>query len=193
LSLLNRIAYFKQIMIKVALVFTLLIAAMPDVRGQEALAPRPSPLAVVSFRYEDSYIKIVYSQPQRRGRTIIGGVVPFGQVWRLGANEATEMTLTKDVFINGSRLPAGTYSLFAIPEPTKWTMIINSDVGLWGAYNYNPRKDVMRFDIPVQPIPNAVFEPFTIAFDEHNNKADLILSWERTRVVIPIELIEAHE
>lgn len=161
-------------------------------KAQEALAPLPSPLAVVSLKYENSYLKIVYSRPQKRGRDIFGALVPYGQVWRLGANEATEITTSQDLYVGGNLLPAGTYSFFAIPQVEKWTMIINSDLGLWGAYNYNPEKDVMRFDVPVEAITDAVYEPFTMAFDEHNNKADLVISWDRTRVKVPVEFIEAH-
>ena len=71
-------------------------------------------------------------------------------MWRLGANEATEITTTKDILFDSLTLAAGTYSLFAIPEADKWTIIVNSDVGLWGAYNYNAEKDVIRFQVPVQ-------------------------------------------
>ena len=109
---------------------------------------RPSPLAIVAIRYKDAYIKITYSQPQKKGREIFGKLVPYDQVWRTGANEATELTTTKNIQINGTLLKAGTYSLFTIPQKDSWTIIINSEVGLWGAYNYNSKLDVMRFDVP---------------------------------------------
>src|SRR5688572_31274397 len=101
--------------------------------GQEAVKPRPSPLAIAAIRYKDAYIKVTYSQPLKRGREIFGKVVPFDQVWRTGANEATEITTTKNIQINGTLLKAGTYSLFTIPQKEKWTIIINSELGLWGA------------------------------------------------------------
>jgi hypothetical protein len=159
------------------------------VSAQEAITPRPSPLALITMRYKDTYVKITYSQPHKKGREIFGKVVPYGQVWRTGANEATEITLTKNILINGTLLKAGTYSIFTIPEKEKWTIIINSDVGLWGAYNYNPKMDVMRFDVPTQRLSAVVYEPFTMIFDQRNDVADLLIMWDRTRVTIPIRFI----
>lgn len=157
--------------------------------AQEAVTPRPSPLAIISMRYNTSYVKITYSQPHKRGREIFGGIVPYGKVWRTGANEATEMTLTKDITINGTLLKAGTYSLFTIPNKEKWTIIINGEVGLWGSYNYNQKLDIMRFDVPVQAIEGAAYEPLTLQFDQRNNMADLLILWDRIKVSIPIKFI----
>lgn len=155
--------------------------------GQDAVKPRPSPMAIVSNRYKDTYTKITYSQPHKHGRTIFGALVPYGQVWRTGANEATELTITKDIKINGLDLKAGTYSLFTIPGKESWTVILNSDLGLWGAYNYNSKLDVMRFDVPVIPVTEFVYEAFTILIDPKNSKADLVLAWDRTKVIIPLQ------
>ena len=158
--------------------------------AQIAIIPRPSPLAIVSARYKDSYFKITYSQPHKRGRTVFGKLVPFGKVWRTGANEATELTITKNIQLNGTLLPAGTYSIFTIPEKDKWTIIINSDLGLWGSYNYNESLDVMRFDVPVQEITgDTIFEPFTIQFNQRNEVADLLMMWDRTKVSIPVKFL----
>lgn len=154
---------------------------------------RPSPTALASIRYKDSYIKITFCQPHKRGRTIFGGLVPYGQVWRTGANEATEITLTRDIFINGTLLSAGTYSLFTIPEKDTWTIIINKDVGLWGSYNYNSKLDQIRFVVPVQAITTEVYEAFTIQFDQRNNVADLLLLWDKTKISIPIQFIEPKQ
>jgi hypothetical protein len=156
--------------------------------AQELLKLRPSPLAIASVRYKDNYIKITYSQPQKKNREVFGRLVPFGKVWRTGANEATELTTTHDILIDSILLRAGTYSLFTIPERDKWTIIINSDVGLWGAYNYNPQKDLWRFDVPVQPT-DKIYEPFTITFNHRNELADLLIMWDDTRVSIPIKFI----
>jgi hypothetical protein len=128
----------------------------------------------------------VYGQPMKNGRDIFGGLVPYGQVWRTGANEATEMTATKDFYINGTLLKAGTYSIFTIPEKIKWTIIISKDVGLWGSYNYNEKLDVMRFETPVVDTGEESYESFTIQFDQKNDKADLKMMWDHTQIVIPI-------
>jgi hypothetical protein len=159
--------------------------------AQEAVQPRPSPLAVVSCKYKDTYLKIVYSQPHKRGREVFGKLVPFGQVWRLGANEATELTITREVFIDSQLLQAGTYAMFAIPEKDKWTIIFNSETGQWGSYNYNPAKDVLRIERATQILPGElVYEPFTIAIDQKNNKADIVLTWDKTTISFGVDFIE---
>src|SRR3989337_3874150 len=156
--------------------------------AQEAVTPRPSPIAIISMRYKDAYVKITYSQPHKRGREIFGKLVPFDEVWRTGANEATELTITKNMQVNGTLLKAGTYSLFTIPQKDKWTIIINSEVGLWGAYNYNSKLDVMRFDVPIA-ISDILYEPFTMQFNHRNEVADLLLFWDRTKISIPFKFI----
>jgi hypothetical protein len=170
------------------LLMLLMVCAMPDIFGQEPVKPRPSPIAIIAIRYKDAYIKITYSQPQKRDREIFGKLVPYDQVWRTGANEATEITTTKNIQINGTLLKAGTYSLFTIPQKDKWTVVINSEVGLWGAYNYNSKLDVMRFDVPVTTT-DTVYESFTMQFDHRNEVADLLLYWDKTKISIPIKFI----
>lgn len=158
--------------------------------SQLAITPRPSPLAIATARYKDTYLKIVYSQPHKRGREIFGKTVPYNQVWRTGANETTEITLTKDLLINNRPLKAGTYSLFTIPNKTNWTIIINSDVGMWGSYNYNVKQDVLRFDAPVETLTDVVYEPFTILIDQKTDKATLSLVWDKTKVTFPLQFME---
>ena len=163
-------------------------AAAPFVSAQELLKLRPSPLAIAAVRYQDHYVKITYSQPQKKNRAIFGSLVPYGKVWRTGANESTEITTTKNILVNDVLLKAGTYSIFTIPEAEKWTIIINSDVGMWGAYNYNPKKDLWRFEVPVQKN-DKTFEPFTISFDQRNDVADLLMMWDDVKVSIPIKFL----
>lgn len=158
--------------------------------AQEAIVPRPSPLAILTARYKDTYLKITYSQPHKKQRTVFGELVPYGQVWRTGANEATEITLTKDIFIKGQLLAAGTYSLFTIPDKDKWVIIVNKDLGMWGSYNYNQKMDVLRFDVPVALVDDVVYEPFTIRIDQKNNKAEISLVWDKTTVSFPVDFIE---
>lgn len=156
--------------------------------AQENFKTRPSPLAIAAMRYKDAYVKIVYSQPQKRGREVFGKLVPYGQVWRLGANEATEITITKDILINSILVKAGTYSMFAIPNQDKWTIIINSDVGIWGAYNYNSKLDVLRFDVPVTEN-NTITEGFTMLFVQKNELANLLITWDKLKLEIPFKFI----
>ena len=158
--------------------------------GQEVVKPRPSPLALVSSRYKDSYVKITYGQPQKRSREIFGKLVPYGEVWRTGANESTEITFTKDIMVNGVLTKAATYSLFTIPEIATWTIILNSELGLWGSYNYNSKLDVLRFQTPVQNLNDLVYESFTIAIDQKNDTADIILMWDNVKVSFSIQFID---
>jgi hypothetical protein len=149
---------------------------------------RISPLAVASVRYKDAYVKLTYSQPQKRGREIFGKLVPYGQVWRTGANEATEITITHDIQINNTLIKAGTYSIFSIPQKDEWTIIINNDVGLWGAYNYNASLDILRFNVPVRAS-GKFYESFTITFNQKNDLADLLILWDNIYVSIPVKFI----
>lgn len=153
--------------------------------GQETAKQRPSPVSITTVKYKDCYVKITYSQPHKRGREIFGKLVPYGDVWRTGANEATELTITKDIELNGKPLSAGTYSLFTIPKKDKWTIIINSELGLWGAYNYNDKLDVTRFEVPVKNSTTA-YEAFTINIRQINDVATLEFLWDNTRIDIPI-------
>ena len=174
----------------IRLIGLLLLLSAHNSFAQEAIKPRPSPLAIASSRYKDNYLKIVYSQPHKKGREVFGTLVPYGVVWRTGANEATELTFTKDILINGTLMKAGTYSLFTIPEKDNWTIILNSELGLWGAYNYNSKMDVLRFQAPVQVLKDVLYEPFTIVIDPKSDKAEIILLWDTTKISIPIQFIE---
>jgi hypothetical protein len=168
------------------LVIAFILPLLPAV-GQEALEPKPSPLSIIKMKYKDAYVKITYSQPHKQSREIFGKLVPYNQVWRTGANEATEITATKDIMVNNQVLKAGTYSIFTIPDKEKWTIIFNADVGLWGSYNYNQKLDVMRFEVPVQKISNAVYEPFTMQFDQRNEVADLLMFWDDVKIAVPLK------
>jgi hypothetical protein len=159
--------------------------------AQNIAKPRTSPLAIITAHYKNTYLKITYSQPQKNSREIFGKLVPYDLVWRTGANEATEMTVTNDILVNGTTLKAGTYSLFTIPGKEKWVIIFNSDLGLWGAYNYNPKMDVLKFETPVKLIPdNVIFEPFTIRIDQKTDTAELFLLWDNIQVSFPIQFLE---
>lgn len=168
------------------IIFTIFLMIYDTSLAQEQ---RVSPLSVTTSRYKDTYVKIVYSQPHKNGRDIFGKLVPFGEVWRTGANEATEITITRDILINGQELKAGTYSIFTIPNEKAWTIIFNADLGLWGAYNYNAKKDVLRIEVPVT-VTKDVAEAFTIGIDAKNDRADVFLHWDKTKVIIPVKYKE---
>lgn len=169
--------------------FIILTLSIPHLAlSQEIEKVKTSPYDIAALRFKDTYVKITYAQPQKKGRQIFGGLVPYNKVWSLGANETTEITCTRDITINGILVKAGTYSLFAIPTPDKWTIIVNSELGLWGSYNYNSKLDVFRFDVPIQEVED-VYESFTLQFDQRNEVADLLIRWDRIKVSIPLKFL----
>lgn len=168
--------------------FIIFFWVVADTSAQEALKPRPSPLEMVTMKYDDVYMKITYGRPHKRGRKIFGDLQPYGEIWRTGANEATEVTVTGPIKMGGQLLNPGTYTLFTIPYADHWTIILNSELGQWGAYNYNEKFDVMRFDVPVSKT-KEVYEPFTIEFEQKAQSAELLMIWDQTKVTIPIEFM----
>ncbi|MEX2364553.1 MAG: DUF2911 domain-containing protein, partial [Balneolaceae bacterium] len=125
-------------------------------------------------------------QPYKSGRVIFGDLEPYGEVWRTGANEATEITITDTVLMGTEAIHPGTYSLFTIPNPDSWTVILNRDLGQWGAFNYNANRDYKRIEFPVQPLESPV-EAFTIQFSELNiNTTVMSLKWDVMQIEIPI-------
>lgn len=129
--------------------------------------------------------RVIYSRPQKEGRTIFGGLVEYGKVWRLGANEATEIELYRDVKIKDKKLGKGRYTLYALPTETQWTVIFNKDLDTWGAFKYDEKKDVLRVDVPVQKAtPSA--EAFSVMFNKSATGADMIIAWDEATVTLPI-------
>jgi hypothetical protein len=158
----------------------------PSTPEESPIGNRKSPIAISSIKHENTYIKVVYGQPYRRGRTIFGEWEPYGAVWRTGANEATEITITEPILMNNEVIDAGTYSLFTIPEEESWTVILNHGLGLWGAFEYNEQMDYTRFEVPVQ-ILNDPIEAFSIEFEEpQGSMTQMILQWDLVKVEIPI-------
>jgi hypothetical protein len=130
-------------------------------------------------------IKIVYSRPQKKGRDIFGVLEQYGNVWRFGANESTEVHFFKKVSIGGKKIKAGTYSLFAIPNKDTWTIIVNSETDKWGAFTYNQAKDIVRVNVPVKTLAKPI-EYFSITFTPLASGATLIAAWDKTQVELPI-------
>ena len=128
---------------------------------------------------------VAYSSPRAKGRKIFGGLVPFGEVWRAGADEATSFVPTSDVMVGGTHVPAGNYTIFAIPNKDKWTLIINKKTGEWGIpYKYEA-DELARVDMKVSATSSAV-ENFTIAFDKAASGCTLRMEWENTRATVDI-------
>ncbi|WP_019946804.1 DUF2911 domain-containing protein [Hymenobacter aerophilus] len=146
--------------------------------------PRPSPAATASATVPGgATFTIRYSRPSAHERKVMGGLVPYGQVWRTGANEATTFTVDRPVRVQGQPLPAGKYALFTIPQEKEWTIIFNNQPNQWGAYEYNPARDTLRVAAPVSTLPKRV-EQFTITADK---SGEVGIAWENTRATFKVE------
>ena len=131
--------------------------------------------------------RILYSRPQKQGRKIFGELVEYGKVWRLGANEATEIEFYKNVKIGGKKVQKGRYTLYAIANESTWTIIINKDTDTWGAFKYDSKKDLLRTDVNVQKTDETV-ESMSMWFDKTTNGISLNIAWEQVKVSLPITL-----
>ena len=129
--------------------------------------------------------RVVYSRPKKEGRAIFGGLVEYGKVWRLGANEATEIEFYKPVNIGGKKVAKGRYTLYAIANDSTWTFIVNKETDTWGSFRYDEAKDVVRTDVPVEKIPEPV-ESLAMTFEKANGNINLIVVWENIKATLPI-------
>lgn len=135
---------------------------------------------------EKALVKVSYSRPYLNGREIFGKKEPYGKVWRLGADESTEIKFYEDATFGGKKVKAGTYSLFAIPGEKEWTIIISTDVDYWGAFKYKEANDVLRVTAPVKKA-DAPIENFSIVFEKVSDKAaKMYFGWETTIVEVPV-------
>lgn len=169
--------------------FTFLLSMLTVglVNAQELKLPQPSPLSTVNQEFSTSNIEIAYSRPSARGRKIFGDLVPYGKVWRTGANATTKITFGEDVNIKGTEIKAGTYALYSIPGEKEWEFIINKGVGNWGASGLKKEEDVLRFK--ATPIKNTnKVETFTIYVDNITiNSCEVVLMWENILVKFKVK------
>lgn len=180
------------------------LAAQPATAQDLHPSRRPSPVGIAKINMGDTYVKITYGRPYMRGREIFGTpepgktyLVPFGEVWRTGANEATEITTTGPLMIGGQRLEAGTYSIFTVPDADRWQIRFNPELGLDGMNRqdpatgeFNPAYDETADILRVDAMPRATeqeVDQFTIELRPTPSGADLVLSWERTEVHVPVQ------
>jgi hypothetical protein len=149
--------------------------------------PQASPPATVKQRVGLTDVEIEYSRPSVKGRKIFGGLVPFGEMWRTGANTATKITFSTDVNFGGTAVSAGSYAMFTIPTASTWTVVLNKAVGGWGSYSYDEKNDVLRVTVKPVALPEVV-ETMTIGLHNiRDEKAVLAIDWDKTRAPIEIE------
>lgn len=131
--------------------------------------------------------RVVYSRPKKEGRAIFGGLVEYGKLWRLGANEATEIEFYKPVYIGGKKISKGRYTLYAIINENSWTFIVNKETDTWGSFKYDASKDVIRTDVPVEKTTETL-DSLAIVFDKATSNINLVIAWENIKVALPITL-----
>jgi tetratricopeptide (TPR) repeat protein len=164
----------------------LLVAGVAAAQPQLTM-PRPSQRATVGQTIGLTEVTISYHRPNVNKRLIWGGLVPYGEVWRAGANENTTITFSTDVSVAGKPLPAGTYGLHMIPAAGEWTVIFSKTSWAWGSYGYDPREDALR--VTVKPEPGEFQESLQYTFEKPTrNGVQAVLSWEKLRVPIPVEV-----
>jgi hypothetical protein len=183
----------EQVMKKFVAITALLfaVATLAQMGMAQDKSKRPSPAASAECKFSDGKtIKIDYSSPRAKGRKIFGAaneqaLVPYGEIWRTGANEATTFVSDANLTVGGKSLPAGSYTLFTIPRSDKWTLIINKKTAEWGIpYKYEA-DELARVDMQASKTPAPV-ENFTIAFDPAGGKCTLRMEWENTRASVDI-------
>ena len=167
-------------------------------RNNNSVLLDKSPMDVVYFPAEYPKLKMMgtlntpplfrvfYSRPQRNGRTIFGSLVKYGEPWRLGANEATEIEFFSDVRIQEVKVPKGRYIMYCIPQPDEWTIVLNSDLYSWGL-RFDKEKDIFKFTLPVMH-ENASIEAFTIEPQPGKDGANLWIGWDHSKVALPVSI-----
>jgi hypothetical protein len=129
--------------------------------------------------------RVIYSRPQKNGRTIFGDLLEYGKLWRMGANEATEIEFYQNVKVNNVKVKKGRYTMYCIPYQDKWTIIVNKETDTWGSFKYDSKKDIVRMDVPVQK-QTEITDSFAMAFEKATTGITLNIVWDDVKVSLPI-------
>lgn len=161
---------------------------------EDIFSPRKSPKDTVKFELNDTKLEVFYNRPYKKGRDIFGALVPYNEVWRTGANDATTFTTNKDLMIEGIHMPKGKYTLWTIPNDTAWSVIFNTKQYPWGVDETmqpmrEPQFDLMEIEVPVQKLEKLV-EQFTIAFDNTTDELKLTMAWDYTKIEVSLQVIK---
>lgn len=154
----------------------------------ECYFPNNYPLLKIQGKATEPLVaRVIYSRPQKNNRVVFGELIEYDKLWRLGANEATEIEFFQNVKIGGTTVKKGRYTMYCIPTEKKWTIVINKDTDIWGAFLYNPKKDVARVDVPVEKTEEVV-ETFSMLFDKTKGGCTLNIAWDNVKASLPITL-----
>jgi hypothetical protein len=174
-------------MVQTLVVLALLLAVGAELSRAQLQMPRPSPKATVTQTVGLTDVTISYSRPGAKGRAIWGSLVPYNQVWRAGANEATIFTLSDDVLVEGKKLAKGSYSLHAIPTADTWTVIFNKVAEQWGSYSYKQEEDALRVTVKSRKGPFVERMRFSVE-DMTDSTATVVLAWENLEVPFGLQV-----
>src|SRR5437899_7567272 len=167
-------------------VFSLLLGCALSVAAHQDKSKRPRPPAQAAWDLGGGKsVTIDYSSPRAKGRKIYGELVPFGQVWRTGANESTTLVTPVDLTIGGTAVPAGSYTIFTVPNKDKWALVISKKTGEWGTDYPGPANDLARVDMKVSAL-SAPVENFAISFEKAGAGANINIDWETTRASVAV-------
>jgi len=173
----------------VVILFTILFASESAAQGFRGLDDVPHDISYYrDTRATPPLVKVLYGRPSRNNQEVFGNLVPYGEVWRTGHNEATEIKFYKDVKFGNKIVPAGTYVLLSVPGEKEWELILNSNTDVWGAFQYNPVFDVAKITVPVKR--GESLDTFSISFKKKENSIQMILGWDATRVKVPLNFVK---
>lgn len=187
-----------RLLLPIALILMMSITTLsaqkfPDIdKSPMDMAYYPSRVAFRAFGKTDEeknakpIIRVVYSRPMKNGRNIFGETIKYGEVWRVGANESTEVQFYQDVMIGGKKVSAGRYTVYATPQQDKWEVVFNSDLDGWGHYAYKADKNVASITVPTKKMDTPV-EAMAIMFEKSDKGANMLIGWDTTMVSVPIE------
>lgn len=182
---------------KKILIAALFLLSVQLVQAQSWIPVDKSPLDQIYFPVDYPSLKIrnpnevlrlriIYSRPFKNNRELFGSdIVPYGKIWRLGANEATEIEFFTPATVGGKKVPKGRYTLYAIPSENNWTFVINKETDIWGAFKYDPAKDVARAIVPIKELAEPI-ESLTINFEKTKSGVNLVAGWDKKSASLPI-------
>lgn len=171
---------------RITLLALFVVIAATLTLAQQDKSSRPSPAAQAACKFSDGKaVTVDYSSPRAKGRKIFGDLVPYGEVWRTGANEATTFVSTANLTVGGKDVPAGNYTIFTVPNQDKWTLIVSKKTGEWGIpYKYES-DELARVDMKAEKTSGPV-ENFTISFDQSGDTCMMHMDWENTRASVAV-------
>jgi hypothetical protein len=176
----------KKTEMKKLFITAIILSAFQFTNAQTLTTPQPSPTQTIKQNFGISTIELSYSRPGIKGRTIFGDLVPYGKVWRTGANQATTITFGEEVMIGDKKIPAGKYGLLTIPDASEWTVIISKQTDVTSPDAYKEDEDVVRIKATPYPLPMSI-ETFTMSFDDvKSSSCNVGLMWDKTYVMFPV-------